>query len=220
LNAVVVDAMITDPDGDLAKASIQVIDNESLDVLWSEQRLIEGKMSNLTFSWPFEIFQITNSSITMEPIIAFNIVGEPPERETYMAYLVPCTIKLAPESSNIDAVAYFGEDGEFHALIGVDGFTHYMSKELLEIVQPQKSYGDYVMNNITLEEGLSALSFFNLNIEKGMEAYPMLLLARSPLHHYKLRLDRIAVSPAEYIVELNAEDIGGNKRKVSERISV
>jgi hypothetical protein len=95
-----------------------------------------------------------------------------------------------------------------------------MSKELLEIVQPQKSYGDYVMNNVTLEEGLSALSFFKLNIDKGMEAYPILLLARSPLHHYKLRLDKIPVNPAEYIVELNAEDTGGNKRKVSERVSL
>jgi hypothetical protein len=220
LKAVGVDAIITDQDEDLARASMQIIDNESLDVLWSEQKLINGSKMNLTFSWPFEIFQITNGTITMEPIIAFNTVGELPERETYMAFLAPCTLQLTPESSNIDAVAYFGEDGEFHALIGVDGLTYYMSKELLEIVQPQKSYGDYVMNNVTLEEGLSALSFFKLNIDKGMEAYPILLLARSPLHHYKLRLDKIPVNPAEYIVELNAEDTGGNKRKVSERVSL
>jgi hypothetical protein len=218
--AVVVEAMITDPDGDLARASMQIIDAERLDVLWSEQRLIDGVRANLTFSWPFVIFQITDSTNTIEPIFAFNTVGVSPDRDPYMTYLAPCTLRIEPDGIPTDAAAYFGEDGEFHALLGTDGLTYYMSRELLGAVQPQKSYGDYVKNNVTLKEVSSALSFFKLNLDEGMEAYPTILLTRSPIHHYKLRLDKISVSLTKYIVELDVEDTGGNKRKVKERISV
>jgi hypothetical protein len=218
--ALVVEAVITDPDGDLTRASIQIIDEESLDVLWSEQRLIEGSEATISLIWPFETFHVSNSTSTLEPVFGFNTVGVSPEIEPYMTYLAPCTLKVTPESNFIDAAAYFGEDGEFHALIGTDGFTHYMSRELLGIVQPQKSYGDYVKNNVTLLEGSSALIFFTLNHYKGMQAHPALLLTRSPLHHYKLRLDTDAVSPVDYFVELNAEDSSGNKRKVMERIAI
>ncbi len=218
--ALVAEAMITDPDGDLARASMQIVDAERLDVLWSEQRLIEGGRANLTLSWPLEVLQVSNSTVTFEPIFAFNTVGVSPDREPYMTYLAPCTLTVEPESIPIDAVAYFGEDGEFHALLGTDGFTHYMSRELLGVVQPQKSYGDYVKSNVTLKEGLSTLRFFNLNLDRGMEPYPTILLTRSPIHHYKLRLDKISVNPAEYIVELSVEDTSGNNRNMKERISL
>jgi hypothetical protein len=217
--ALVAEAMITDPDEDLARASMQIVDAERLDVLWSEQRLIEGAEANLTFSWPFEIFQITNSTNTVEPIFAFNTVGVSPDRKPYMTYLAPCILQITPEANSIDAAAYFGEDGEFHALIGTDGFTHYMSRELLGVVQPQMYYGDYAKNNVTLKDGSSALSFFNMNLDRGMEPYSTILLPRSPIHHYKLRLDKISTSPAEYIVELNVEDTSGNKIKVENRVS-
>lgn len=217
--AVIIEAMITDPDSDLARASIQVADDESLDVLWSEQRLIEGGEAKLTFNWPFEMFQMNNGTVAFEPIFAFNTIGVSPERETYMAHLVPCILKLTPEGPGIEAAAYFGDDGEFHALIDTNGFTHYMSRELLLVVQPQSSYGDYVKNNVTLKDGVATLSFFSLNAAKGMAAYPPLLLARSPLHHYKLRLNKVAVSRKEYIIELSADDSAGNQRKVKERIS-
>lgn len=187
--AVIVEAKITDPDKNLAGASMQVVDNESLDVLWSEQRLIEGGEANLTFTWPFEIFQITNDTITLEPIFEVNTIGVSPDREFYMAYLVPCLIRLTSDDPLIEGAAYFGQDGEFHALIDGSGFTHYMSTELLGVVQPQKSYGDYIKTNMILAEGISSLSFYNLNLEKGLVVYPPMVLARSPLHHYKVKLN-------------------------------
>ena len=213
--AVIIEAMITDPDSDLARASIQVADDESLDVLWSEQRLIEGGEAELTFNWPFEMFQMNNGTVAFEPIFAFNTIGVPPDRVQYMAHLVPCILKLTPESSSIDAAAYFGDDGEFHALIDTNGFTHYMSRELLLVVQPQSSYGDYVKNNVTLIEGFASLSFYNLNLKKGMTSFPAILLTRSPVHHYKMKLNMKSTDTKGYFVILDAEDAAGNRVSLS-----
>jgi len=217
--AVIVEAIITDPDGDLAGTSVQIVDNENLNVLWSKQMLIEGETENLTFTWPLETFQVGNGTDTLEPIFASNTVGVSPNIEPYMVYIAPCLVKLEPESQNIEAAAYFGEDGEFHALIDTEGVMHYMSRELFEIAQPQKSYGDYMKNNLTLTEGVSALSFFNFNLNKGLTAYPPMVLTRSPVQHYKLRLNNVAVSSSAYIIELYIEDSGGNQKRVSGAIS-
>jgi len=210
--AVVVDAMITDPDGDQAIGSVQVIDNESLDILWSEQKAIDDGESNLTFTWPYTIFQMTNETYNLEPVFAINTIGIDPNMAPYMAYLAPCLIKISAEDPYIEGAAYFGLDGEFHALIDCNGFTHYMSKEMLKIVQPGKSYGDYTKTNITLVEGVSSLSFYNLTLEKGLVAYPPMVLARSPLHHYKLKLNHPrAADPGVYLMRVHVLDSAGNQ---------
>lgn len=210
--AVIVEAKITDPDSDLAIGSVQVIDNESLDVLWSEQKTIDGGEANLTFTWPFETFQVTNGTDSFEPIFTINTIGISPDIAQYMSYLAPCLISLAPDDPYIEGAAYFGQDGEFYALIDGSGFTHYMSTEMLGVVQPEKSYGDFMKTNITLAEGVSSLSFYNLNLEKGLVPYPPMVLARSPLHHYKLKLNpKIKSNVGEYTVRIYVVDSAGNQ---------
>jgi len=208
--AVIVEARITNADSDPVRATMRVIDNDSLEVLWTEQRLIEEGEADLTFSWPYKIFQIMNETEVVKPVYVVNTVGIPPDEMPYLAYSANCLLHLEPYRQNIPAVAFFGQDGEFHALVDVSGISHYQSQEIFKVVSPELLYGNYINNNMTISGGKTSLSFFKLNVEEEMVPYPPLMLTRSPLRHFKLRMDKVdATVPGKYKIEVDVEDSAG-----------
>ncbi len=218
-NAVVVNASITDPDGDLSSATLYAIDEKTLDVLWTEHRIIEGGMANLSFVWPRQSWRASNGSDSVQPVLAVNTIDMPPEQASYLAYSAPCLLELVPGSQEITALAYFDNDGQFHSLVDISGNSYYRSRELFGIVSPSLSYGRYIRENITMIVGVTSLSFLKLNLNKGLSPLPPLILGRSPIQHYTLRLEKVAVGSMSYIIEVEAEDSSGNRaRKFSKNM--
>ena len=80
-----------------------------------------------------------------------------------LAYSAPCVIELNKDV-NFTARAYFGEDGQFNALIDAYGFTHYLSQDVLNITAPGIDYQKFAKNNITIIKDKSKIGFINMKV--------------------------------------------------------
>lgn len=219
-NNTTINAHFTDSDGDLSSATMYVADSDTHDVLWAERWIIEGGEANLSFVWKRQMWRVTNGVHFAEPVLAVNTIGMPPGEAPYLFLSAPCLLRLVPEAQEVTVLAYFGQDGEFHSLTDLSGTSYYKSMELLRAVSPETPYGRYAMNNITPIVGLTSIRFFHLNIDKGLIAYPPLLLSRSPIQHYTLRLDGIRVASGSKIYVIDAEDQRGNRARKFQNITV
>jgi hypothetical protein len=64
----------------------------------------------------------------------------------YGAYLnisALCLLQLEPDAPQIDAFAYFGDDGRFNALVDYLGFAHYISQDVLNVASHDVDYMNY-----------------------------------------------------------------------------
>ncbi len=206
-----IDTAIADQDGDLVSATLYVLDEQTLDVLWAEHRILQGDTANLSFFWTHRGWRASNGIETVQPVLAVNTIDMPPEEAPYLVYSAPCLLELTPGAQMITALAYFDNDGVFHSLTDLAGNSYYKSIELLAATGPRISYGSYIKNNITLVVGASALSFFRLNLNEGLSPLQPLVLDRSPIHHYTLRLESIDLESVPYILEVEADDSTGNR---------
>ncbi len=213
---VTINTKVTDPGGDLTSATLYIVDGKTHDVLWAERKILGGFADNLTFIWPRQMWKVTNGTHLLEPVLAVNTIGLPANEVSYRFLSAPCILRTTPDTQDITALAYFGQDGEFHSLEDLSGTSYYKSRELLKAVSPEIPYGRYVRNNITLIVGESSLRFFRLNIDAGLIAYPSMILSRSPIQHYTLQLEKTKAGSGGKIVEIQAEDSAGNRiRKFS-----
>lgn len=213
-------ARITDQDGDLISATLYALEEETLDVLWTEHRIIQGGNATLTFFWPRQSWRATNGTDYVQPVLAVNTIDMPPEEAHYLVYSSPCIMKLIPGGQEITALAYFDNNGVFHSLTDLSGNSFYKSNEFLMATSPETSYGSYIRNNITPIVGVTTLSFLRLNLNEGLSPLPALILDRSPIHHYTLRLEKEGVGPVPYILEVEADDASGNRsRKLSKNLA-
>ncbi len=209
-------ARITDVDADLVSATFYVLEEETLDVLWTEHRIIQGGDIALTFFWPRQSWRATNGTDYVQPVLVVNTIDMPPEEAPYLVYSAPCIMKLTPGEQGTTALAYFDNDGIFHSLTDLSGNSFYKSNELLAATSPEASYGSYIRNNITLIVGVTTLSFLKLNLEEGLSPLPALILDRSPIHHYTLLQEKVSAESVPYILEVEADDTSGNRsRKLS-----
>ncbi len=218
-DGVVVEVEAADADGNLADATIYVIDEEKEEVVWVEQMSIEGEQANLTFIWPRQEFMVTNGTDSIGPIFAANTMGL--NGSSYQAFSAMNIIRLSPDLPNITGAAYFDQEGKLHALIDVFGKTHYLSAEMLKVVKPEASYGQYRKDTITTQERVTSLRFFRLSPDGGLSLYDPLVLARSPVHHHGLQLEMVAASPGSYIIEVDVSDSAGNRvSRFSEGVNI
>ncbi len=208
-----VSAVITDQDADLISATLYILEENTLDVLWTEHRIIQGGEGNLTFLWPLQSWRATNGMDYVEPVLAVNTIDMPPEEAPYLVYSAPCLLELNSGEQEITALAYFDNEGIFHSLVDLSGNSFYKSKEFLAITSPDTPYGSYIRNNITLIVGVTTLSFLSLNLDEGLSPLPSLVLDRSPIHHYTLRLEKVSQESVPYIIEVEAEDSSGNRAR-------
>lgn len=208
-----VSAVITDQDADLASATLYALNESTLDVLWTDHRIIQGNVANLTFVWPRYSWRVTNGIDYVEPVLAVNTIDMPPDEAPFLVYSAPCLLELNRGSEEITTLAYFDNEGIFHSLVDLSGNSFYKSKEILAVTSPEISYGSYIRNNITPMVGVTTLSFLRLNLNEGLSILQSLVLDRSPIHHYTLRLEKVSQESVPYIIEVEAEDLSGNRAR-------
>lgn len=213
-SGVAVEARITDRDGDLVSATLYALEENTLDVLWTEHRIIQGGDANLSFFWPRQGWRVTNGTDYVQPVLAVNTIDMPPEEAPYLVYSAPCLVVIIPGAQVTTALAYFDNEGVFHSLTDLSGNSFYKSNEFLAITGPGTSYGSYIKNNITLIVGVTNLSFLRMNLDGGLSPLPPLVLDRSPIHHYTLRLEKVDAGSIPYIMMLEADDASGNSSRM------
>lgn len=203
---------MADEDGNLAQATIYIVVGD--EVVWSEKRQVEGSKANITLEWPRRTFAVTNGTVVLSPVFMTKTTdGVSEEKATYMIYSAPCVLNISADGTSSAAIAHFGQDGEFHALVDIFGFAHYISSELFDLAEPSGSYGRYTRENMSLQEGELSLIFFSLNLDEGgetMVAHQPLVLERSPIHHYGLSLREVEARPGEHKIYVDVEDQAGN----------
>ena len=195
----------------MASATLYILEEKSHNVVWTDHRVLQGSGADLSFFWPGQIWRITNGSYFVEPALVVNTIDLPAIEAPYMTYSAPCLLTLYPGAEEITALAYFDSDGQFHSLQDISGNEYYRSRELLGAVSPATPWGRYVQSNITLQVGRTSLRFLWRNLDSGLNSFPPLVLDRSPIQHYTLQLLKRAANPGTYVVEIEAEDLTGNK---------
>ncbi|MGC9424139.1 hypothetical protein, partial [Vibrio sp.] len=201
-NPAVIELKAIDPDGNLKDAALYVVNNDSQEVVWTEVKPLEGSEIEARFSWSGKIIQISNSSHSVAPVFATNNVDFPENATSYLAYSAPCTLQLEPGSESISAIAYFGDDGKFNALIDILGRAHYFSRDVLNIIAPDKDYMNYIGNNITLSEGESVIVFYKMTLGPSgqvLVSLPPIMLSKSALFNYGLMLEIAEADSGEYL---------------------
>lgn len=205
-NGVLIKADISDPDGDLAGVSLYVVDQKSREVVWMDKADLNGSESEIRFVWPRVVYSVSCGSERVSPVVAVEARGVPENISGYMRYSAPCLLNITDDGPFSDAIAYFGEDMELHAIEGLDGRIHYISKELFETLRPGARYSDYVRDNITIIEGRSSLRFISMS--ETLSFHKPIYLKRSPIFHYDMKLERGAAG-SEYTAVLIASDLHG-----------
>jgi len=208
---VVVTADLFDRDGDLASATLYVVDEPSAIVIWTEHRIVTGKQARLNFSWPLQSWRAGNGTESVGPVLVVNTIDLPPDEAPYKVFSAPAVLRRNPLSRDLISLAYFDQSGDFHSLTDLEGNTYYKSRELLGAVDPQASFGAYVRDNLSLRVGETSLSFFRFYLNRSLVPYPPLVLQRSPIHHYTVSLQRQDVRPGRYLFQLEVEDSRQNK---------
>lgn len=211
-DGVVILSNISDPDGDLGGVSLYIFDQKSGEVVWVERADLNRSESEVRFIWPRVVYSVSCGAELVSPVVAVETKGVPENISKYMRYSSPCLLNLTDEGPFSDAIAYFGEDMELHAIEGLDGKIHYLSKELFEALRPGARYSDYVRGNITIIEGRSSLRF--LSMGETLAFHRPIYLKRSPIFHYDMRLEREAAA-SRYTAVLVASDIHGSAARSS-----
>jgi hypothetical protein len=200
-------AKATDPDGNLKSATEYVVDNKTREIVWSEVVEMTGSSAEAEFSWPAVAFRISANDQDEGVIFAINNLGVMANLSRLLAYSAPCILEL-DKNVNFTAEAYFGEDGQFNALIDSYGFTHYLSQDILNITKPGIDYGKV---NTTIIKDTSTIGFINMMVparqdEPASKIIGPIVLSGSPSSHYALKLLRSNAGMGEYIAIVKVED--------------
>ncbi|VVB68620.1 Uncharacterised protein [uncultured archaeon] len=209
-NNLTIQAEMADPAG-LASATLYILEKERGNVVWTEQRPLQGSMASLSFRWPWRSWGISNGTYIIEPVLVMKTIGSSAREAPYLVYSAPCLLNLSPGWPSMAATAYFDKDGQFQSLRDLSGNEYYRSRELLMAISPETSYGRYVQDNVSLIMGRSSLRFLSLNRDTGPNPFPALVLKRSPIQHYTLTLEERMAGPGHYIAGIEASNAAGNK---------
>ncbi|MCK9441479.1 MAG: hypothetical protein M0Q13_08675, partial [Methanothrix sp.] len=196
-------AKATDPDGNLKSATEYVVDNKTREIVWAQMEEMKGSSAQTDFSWPASTFRISANGQDEGILFVINNLGGMANLSSLLAYSAPCILEL-DKNVNFTAEAYFGEDGQFNALIDSYGFSHYLSRDVLNITGPGIDYEKYSTNNITLIKDTSKIGFINMMVparqeEPASEIIGPIVLSGSPSSHYDLKLRRSNAGMGEYI---------------------
>jgi len=203
-------AKATDPDGNLKSATQYVMDNKTREIVWARVVEMTGSSAEAEFSWPADAFRISANGQDEGVLFVINNLGVMENLSSLLAYSAPCILELEKDV-NFTGQAYFGEDGQFNALIDANGFVHYLSQDVLNITKPGTDYGMFAKNNITITKDTSKIGFIDMKIparqdEPGSEIIGPFVLTGSPSTNYDLRLMRSNAGIGEYIAIVKVED--------------
>jgi len=200
----------TDPDGNLKSVTEYVVDNKTREIVWAQMAEMKGSSSEVEFSWPASAFRISANGQDEGVLFVINNLGVMADLSSLLAYSAPCILEL-DKNTNFTAEAYFGEDGQFNALIDSYGFSHYLSRDVLNITGIGIDYEKYATNNITLIKSSSKIGFINMRVparrdEPASEIIGPIVLSGSASSHYDLKLLRSNAGMGEYIAVVKVED--------------
>ncbi|NLV52912.1 MAG: hypothetical protein GXY64_06575, partial [Bacteroidales bacterium] len=113
------------------------------------------------------------------------------------------------------AMAYFGKDGKLNALIGLDGFTHYLSQDAVNRTSPGVDYQDFLRNNTTIIKGKSRIAFLKESVPSGLQNQSMAMIgpitiSDEPLLNIGLDLKQVSAGAGDYLAVVQVSDSGLN----------
>lgn len=201
-------AQVTDPNGDLANAMFFVLDSKG-DAVWSGQKTLNGSTVDTEMTWSGQAFKISNASDSVMNVYAYNSLNTTSSTASYGAYVAPAVLRISPQIQEMTVTAYFSKEGEMHALVDESGGFNYISQDLLKILDPDISYADYIKNNLSLMEFQSTLTFFKYNEASGPVMLRALRLDRSAPQHMGIRMEQIQSPAGDYHGQVIVNDQEG-----------
>lgn len=211
-----------DADGNLKSAALNIVDNKTGEIVWSEAKGLEGSSGKAQFSWPGTTFQIATNGNAEGPVYVVNALGIAENLSDLLAYSAPAVLEIKKNSTG-SVMAYFGSDGRLNALIDNNGGIHYLSHDVLNRTNPNIDYGQYAKNNITIIENNSKIWLLNIGIpssadDSGTTMIGPVVLSGSPVQSYGLKLQQAKVGMGEYVVLVEVQDSAFNAaRDVGEK---
>ena len=214
-NPAKIKAKTTDPDGNLKSATEYVVDNKTREIVWAQVVEMKGSSAEAEFSWPASTFRISANGQDEGVLFVINNLGVMANLSSFLAYSAPCILEL-DKNVNFTAQAYFGEDGQFNALIDSYGSIHYLSQDVLNLTEPGIDYEKFAKNNITIIKDTSKIGFINMKVptrqdEPASEIIGPIVLSGSPSSNYDLKLLRSNAGMGEYIAIVKVEDLAFNE---------
>ena len=203
-----------DADGNLKSATLYIVDNKTKEIVWSEVKALKGDSAEVEFSWPGTMFQISADGLNAGPVFATNTQGIPENTSNLLAYSAPAIFDLE-KNLTTSAMAYFGEDGKFNALLDTNGGAHYLSQDLLNKSKPGSDYAQYAKNNISIIKDKSKISFLKMKIpsnpqETSVSVIGPVVFSGSPQQSYGLHLQKVKVGMGEYVALIEVQDSAFN----------
>lgn len=199
----------TDLESSLVGALFRIIDAQG-DAVWAEQKQMSGLKGESELLWSGQAFKISNMTRSATPVYAYNPLNISSSNAPFSAYTAQAILQINPGGPDIAVTAYFGKEGDLHAIEDGNGNLYYISQELLKVIDPDMSYANYMEKNLTLSEFRSTLTFFKYNNANGMTSLQTFVLDRSPLQHFGIKLERINVPTVNYQGEVAVLDSAGN----------
>lgn len=198
-----------DGESSLVGALFRIIDAQG-DAVWAEQKQLSGSKGEAELLWSGQAFKISNMTRSATPVYAYNPLNISSSNVPYSAYTAQAILQINPGSPEIAVTAYFGKDGDLHAIEDGNGNLYYISQELLKVIDPDMSYANYMEKNLSLSEFRSTLTFFKYNNANGLTSLQNFVLDRSPLQHFGIKLEKIDVPAVNYQGEVAVLDSAGN----------
>lgn len=210
-------AQVSDKDGDLAKAMFFVL-NSLGDAVWSGQKTLSGSTVKTEMTWSGQTFKISNASEVVMNVYVYNSLNSTSPTASYGAFVAPAILRISPQSPEIKVTAYFSKEEDLHALVSESGNFDYISQDLLKILEPDISYADYIKNNLSLVEFQSSLTFFKYSEMGGPVALPALQLDRSAPQHMGIKMEQIPAGAGDYHGQVIVTDQEGYAAKTSAEV--
>jgi len=205
-----VEVEMRDPDRNLKRATLYVVENGSREVVWSEARDVEGGEARVTFSWPGTFYMVTGPDGSVSPVITSEVVGVSEKLRPLLARSSPCVLLLDSGESMVSAYAYFGDDGDLNGLIDLSGLVHYASRDVLNVTASGVDYLSYLADNVTAVEDETAVVFYNVSALAGgtlsSSYHQPMVLSRSPLFSYRIGLEEVEAEAGDYLPIVVVED--------------
>lgn len=203
------DAKSQSPGGNLAGAFFHIVGLNG-DAVCSMRRALGGSKDRTDVLWSGLSFKISNMSLSYTPIYAYNSLNMSPSNAPYGVYTAPALLQIVPYGPEISVSAFFGGEGNMHALVDGFGNFYYISQDLLKVLQPGLSYANYMEKNLSLMEFRSSLTFFKYNEAEGLLKLSPLWLDRSAMQHFGIKLEQVEAPAGDYHGVVIVTDGEGN----------